>query len=154
VHSPCYANRGANGIDGQVSTFLGIANNYADSWAVVGDQTALYDLNALALSNQQSKKNFSPKRRIVVMNNGGGKIFSHLSYSQAIEHSQRKVLESHHRWELRGWAEMFAWAYENWRQDDCLFDRARDDVILEVFPDATQTHNFWNGWRNIRGNKK
>ena len=43
----CHANRGANGIDGCVSTFLGLGADEAESWAVVGDLTALYDLAAL-----------------------------------------------------------------------------------------------------------
>ena len=40
------ANRGANGIDGQISTWLGWSAEVADSWAVVGDLTALYDVAA------------------------------------------------------------------------------------------------------------
>jgi len=146
-HRPTYANRGANGIDGQVSTYLGLADSSPESWALVGDQTALYDLNALALSNQSSAKQFKSKRRIVVMNNGGGKIFSHLSYSQHMEHSQRKLLENHHRWEFRAWADMFAWAYESWQVDSCLLNSQIDDLILEIFPDAAQTHHFWAEWR-------
>ena len=40
------ANRGANGIDGEVSTFLGFARAEASNWALIGDCTALYDLAA------------------------------------------------------------------------------------------------------------
>ncbi len=150
THSTCFANRGVNGIDGQVSTYLGLADLYPESWALLGDQTALYDLNALALSNQQSRnKKFTSKRRIVVMNNGGGKIFSHLNYSHKMDAGQRKVLESHHRWEFRNWAEMFAWGYERWEKDDALFEVARDDVVLEICPDSSQTHRFWSDWRSV-----
>ncbi len=145
---PTYANRGANGIDGQVSSYLGLADSSPESWALVGDQTALYDLNALALSNQSSAKKYKSKRRIVVMNNGGGKIFSHLSYSQQMEHAQRKLLENHHRWEFRAWAEMFGWAYESWQVDSCHLNPQIDDLILEIFPDAAQTHHFWSEWRS------
>lgn len=147
-HRPTYANRGANGIDGQLSTFLGLADSSPEAWALVGDQTALYDLNALALSNQSSTKPFKSKRRIVVMNNGGGKIFSQLSYSPHLELAQRKVLENHHRWEFRGWAEMFSWAYESWVVDSCMLNSEIDDLILEIFPDAAQTHHFWTEWRS------
>lgn len=147
-HRPSFANRGANGIDGQLSTFLGLADSAAESWAIVGDQTALYDMNALAIANQKSQKPFSSKRRIVIINNGGGKIFSHLSYSKHLEMPQRKILENHHRWEFRGWAEMFGWAYENWQVDSCLLNSQIDDLVLEIFPDAAQTHHFWTEWRS------
>jgi hypothetical protein len=38
------ANRGVNGIDGQVSTWLGWSAEVSDAWAIIGDLTALYDL--------------------------------------------------------------------------------------------------------------
>ena len=56
------ANRGANGIDGQLSTAFG----WEADVAIVGDLTALYDLNAPWIQ---------PKTRVVVMNNFGGRIF-------------------------------------------------------------------------------
>ena len=40
------ANRGANGIDGQLSTFFGWCAAGAENWCVVGDLTAIYDFNA------------------------------------------------------------------------------------------------------------
>ena len=40
------ASRGLNGIDGQLSTFLGYAERQAPNWALLGDLTALYDLEA------------------------------------------------------------------------------------------------------------
>src|ERR1041385_2104820 len=40
------ANRGANGIDGQLSTFFGWCAPDATNVAIVGDLTAIYDLNA------------------------------------------------------------------------------------------------------------
>jgi 2-succinyl-5-enolpyruvyl-6-hydroxy-3-cyclohexene-1-carboxylate synthase len=56
------ANRGANGIDGQLSTAFG----WEADVAIVGDLTALYDLNAPWIK---------PKTRVVVINNLGGRIF-------------------------------------------------------------------------------
>ena len=147
VNGPTFGNRGANGIDGQISSFFGLANSYAETWAVVGDQTALYDLNSLALTHQKSKRNLNAKRRIVIMNNGGGKIFSHLNYSGVLDASQRKILENQHRWEFQSWAEMFAWDYQAWNKDNCLIDTQRDDIIVEIFPDSTQSHHFWSEWR-------
>ncbi|MEZ4815784.1 MAG: 2-succinyl-5-enolpyruvyl-6-hydroxy-3-cyclohexene-1-carboxylic-acid synthase [Bdellovibrionota bacterium] len=144
-----YANRGANGIDGQVSTFLGLADIVPEAWAILGDQTALYDLNALAVSNQRSRSLLKAKRRIVVVNNGGGKIFSHLNYSSSLSSQQRKLIENQHRWEFRGWAEMFAWGYEAFTQGAVAFNSDIDDLVLEVFPNPSQTQHFWSEWRKV-----
>ena len=142
THSDCYANRGANGIDGQVSTFLGLCEDHQENWAVIGDQTALYDLNALAFPSSKSQK-----RRVVVLNNGGGKIFSHLSYSSDLSVAQSRLIENHHKFELRAWADLFAWGYERWdvhSKEERFF---ADDLLLEVFPDSMQSTLFWRDWK-------
>src|SRR5690606_40538724 len=54
-HSEVVATRGANGIDGQVSTFYGLAHNAPPALAVVGDLTALYDLNAPWVLNRSEE---------------------------------------------------------------------------------------------------
>ena len=65
-------NRGANGIDGQVASFLGWAGPGEENWAVLGDLTALYDLSALwALRHLDALR-----LRVVVVNNGGGRNLS------------------------------------------------------------------------------
>jgi 2-succinyl-5-enolpyruvyl-6-hydroxy-3-cyclohexene-1-carboxylate synthase len=144
THSNCYANRGANGIDGQVSTFLGLCEDFAENWAVIGDQTALYDLNALAFQSSKPQK-----RRVVVLNNGGGKIFSHLSYSAKLSAPQSRLIENQHKFELRAWADLFAWNYERWdlhSKEERFF---ADDLLLEIFPDSLQTTLFWREWKAL-----
>jgi 2-succinyl-5-enolpyruvyl-6-hydroxy-3-cyclohexene-1-carboxylate synthase len=141
-HPCCFANRGANGIDGQVSTFLGLCEDFAENWAVIGDQTALYDLNALAFQSSKPQK-----RRVVVLNNGGGKIFSHLSYSAKLSAPQSRLIENQHKFELRAWADLFAWNYERWdlhSKEERFF---ADDLLLEIFPDSLQTTLFWREWK-------
>lgn len=141
-HPCCFANRGANGIDGQVSTFLGLCEDYAESWAVIGDQTALYDLNALAFQSSKPQK-----RRVVVLNNGGGKIFSHLNYSAKLSAPQSRLIENQHKFELRSWADLFAWNYERWDLHSKEEQFFADDLLLEVFPDSLQTTLFWREWK-------
>ncbi len=68
---PVYSNRGASGIDGLLSTAAGVQRASAKSTlAIVGDLSALYDLNALALLRQVSAPFV-----LIVVNNNGGQIF-------------------------------------------------------------------------------
>ncbi|MCA6951057.1 2-succinyl-5-enolpyruvyl-6-hydroxy-3-cyclohexene-1-carboxylic-acid synthase [Pectobacterium polaris] len=69
---PVYGNRGASGIDGLISTLAGVQRATSKATlGIVGDLSALYDLNALALLRQ------APAPLVlIVVNNNGGQIFS------------------------------------------------------------------------------
>jgi 2-succinyl-5-enolpyruvyl-6-hydroxy-3-cyclohexene-1-carboxylate synthase len=69
---PIFANRGLSGIDGNIATICGIASKMPVT-AVIGDQSALHDLNSIA----QLKTTKYPVR-LIIINNGGGGIFSFL----------------------------------------------------------------------------
>ncbi|MEH7272211.1 2-succinyl-5-enolpyruvyl-6-hydroxy-3-cyclohexene-1-carboxylic-acid synthase [Neobacillus vireti] len=71
------ANRGANGIDGTVSTALGAALYSQPLYLVLGDLTFFHDLNGLVAA-----KLYGIDIRIIVVNNNGGGIFSFLPQSQ------------------------------------------------------------------------
>lgn len=69
---PVYSNRGASGIDGLIATFSGIQRaEPRPMLALLGDISALYDLNSLALLRQPAAPLV-----LVVINNNGGRIFS------------------------------------------------------------------------------
>ena len=78
--TPTFANRGANGIDGVVSTVLGVAAG-GRAVGLVGDITFRHDLSGLAdgLGPQGGSC------ALVVADNGGGGIFSFLSQATAVE---------------------------------------------------------------------
>lgn len=64
-------NRGANGIDGMISSFLGGCFNDRPNYLILGDLSALYDLSAPWILDQL--KQYAVY--IIVMNNFGGCIF-------------------------------------------------------------------------------
>lgn len=65
-----HANRGAAGIDGSVSTALGLAMTHqGPAYALMGDLTFLHDSNGLLADHR-------PDLTIVVLNDDGGGIFS------------------------------------------------------------------------------
>ena len=67
-----FANRGLAGIDGNISTALGIASQRTSTIAVLGDLGFLHDLTGLIHNEEINLK-------IFVINNDGGGIFSTLS---------------------------------------------------------------------------
>lgn len=72
-----YANRGTNGIDGVVSTALGVqAATKRPGYLLIGDLAFIHDVNGLIVSRFQHTN-----ITIVVMNNDGGGIFSYLPQS-------------------------------------------------------------------------
>jgi 2-succinyl-5-enolpyruvyl-6-hydroxy-3-cyclohexene-1-carboxylate synthase len=72
-----FFNRGANGIDGTLSTALGVAHGGQPAVLLTGDLALLHDTNGFLLT---------PKLRgsltIVLINNRGGGIFEHLPVAQ------------------------------------------------------------------------
>jgi 2-succinyl-5-enolpyruvyl-6-hydroxy-3-cyclohexene-1-carboxylate synthase len=129
-----YGNRGANGIDGQLSTFLGWVNAAHKSCAVVGDLTALYDLNALGIAGDYQKT------CVVVINNSGGQIFRKLF--------NNKEFTNEHHFSFKDWAKMFGWNYEKWEQIPAA-PQDIDRKVIEVVPDQVQSDAFWAHWENL-----
>ena len=77
-----FSNRGTNGIDGVVSTALGIqAARQRSAWLLIGDLSFLHDVNGLIASRFHDTD-----LTIVIMNNDGGGIFSYLPQAKAETH--------------------------------------------------------------------
>ena len=68
-----YGNRGVNGIDGTISTALGLATNGKPTYLVTGDLSLFHDLNGLAVA-----KTHNLNLTIILHNNDGGGIFEYL----------------------------------------------------------------------------
>ncbi len=76
-HHPIYVNRGANGIDGTLSTAVGITHQQDHAVLLTGDLALLHDSNGFLL-----KPWFKGTLTILLINNGGGAIFENLPISQ------------------------------------------------------------------------
>ncbi len=127
------ANRGVNGIDGQVSTFLGMTNEQRDSWCVIGDLTAMYDLAAPWAALQKKPGALT----VVVVNNGGGKIFHRIF--------DNPLFENRHDFDFSNWAAQWRWHYEAWTK----IPKAGSESIIrprivELLPDTVATQRFWD----------
>jgi len=117
---PVYSNRGASGIDGLISTAAGVQRASAKATlAIVGDLSALYDLNALALLRQVSAPFV-----LIVVNNNGGQIFSLLPTPEAVRERFYAMPQDVH---FDHAAQMFGLRYarpESWAQLDEVMSHA------------------------------
>ncbi len=83
-----HSNRGANGIDGLVSTAAGIAaGSGRPTWLVLGDLALAHDLGGLAVAAAAPAP-----LRIVVVDNGGGGIFDFLPQATQVEPGRFRAL--------------------------------------------------------------
>ena len=120
------ANRGANGIDGQLSTFFGWCKG-SKNWCIVGDLTAIYDANAPWIAPQ-----LDAQFEIVIINNGGGRIFDRVTSLRKMDPAIReRLIENVHDLRFAKWAEM-------WRIK-----------IQELIPDAAATRRVWEKYDAI-----
>ncbi len=142
------ANRGANGIDGQVSTWLGWSADISETWAVVGDLTALYDLAAPFVLEQIQCQG----RVLAVINNGGGKIFERLPRLQSMSPRAAEWMTNPQSADLSGFATL--WGMDHLRirtvDDFDRFEAGKKTLLLEIVPDTAQTTAFWAAWDSFQ----
>ncbi len=103
---PVFSNRGVNGIDGTLGTFLGeLEATRVPGLLLIGDLACLHDLPALALASR-------PWRRgaIVVLNNQGGGIFDFLAVARMPRYEP--LVRTSHGFDFAGAAQQFGLVYE------------------------------------------
>ncbi|PKG46957.1 2-succinyl-5-enolpyruvyl-6-hydroxy-3-cyclohexene-1-carboxylic-acid synthase [Halomonas sp. MES3-P3E] len=85
------ANRGASGIDGLIATAYGFSCTCSEPTTIVlGDTSALHDLNSLALLKQASQPLV-----VIILNNDGGSIFHMLPVPKEGELLERYYRQPH-----------------------------------------------------------
>uniref|UniRef100_A0A832DI15 2-succinyl-5-enolpyruvyl-6-hydroxy-3-cyclohexene-1-carboxylate synthase n=1 Tax=Ignavibacterium album TaxID=591197 RepID=A0A832DI15_9BACT len=76
-----FQNRGASGIDGVISSSLGIAlESKQQTYLIIGDLSFYYDLNSLLIAKQ-----YNIPLKIILINNNGGAIFNYLPIARQKE---------------------------------------------------------------------
>jgi 2-succinyl-5-enolpyruvyl-6-hydroxy-3-cyclohexene-1-carboxylate synthase len=81
------SNRGANGIDGLVSTSAGLSTGSGSrTWAVLGDLALFHDIGGLAAVSH------APELRLIVIDNSGGGIFHFLRQQEAMPETEFEAL--------------------------------------------------------------
>ncbi len=114
---PVLANRGVNGIDGTLGTFLGASRALGPGLLLIGDLAFLHDLPALAAGGCGA---------IVLLNNGGGAIFDYLPVAQVPDY-QRWIRTRHTR-TFAAAAELFGLVYHDIR-DRIALDAALAQAV-------------------------
>lgn len=132
-----YCNRGAHGIDGSMSAFIGQAHiSGKPSFLVIGDLSFFYDMNALW--NQYVGNNV----RILVCNNSGGAIFHTFPNTKNVPTLDEHIA-AEHKTSVRDWVISRGFEYLS-ANNKAQFDEAlpklmnvKSDkpVLLEVFTD-------------------
>lgn len=131
-----FANRGLSGIDGQIATAAGIAACLKKPLCVVlGDQSCLHDLNSLPLLHT-----IKTPFQLIISNNFGGGIFSHLPVAKEPEHFER-LFGNPHDYLFEKAAEMFHIPYRRVEKVDQLFNSSTPS-ILEVCTSREENKKF------------
>jgi 2-succinyl-5-enolpyruvyl-6-hydroxy-3-cyclohexene-1-carboxylate synthase len=135
-HFTVTASRGLSGIDGQISTFLGMSSPTVSNWAILGDLTTLYDLAGPWILHQLPHHPI----KLVVVNNGGGKIFSRMYPLESIQ--------NRHDFNFRPIADMWRLHYEKVTRFPATFSEDKN-LLIEVVPDDAATDRFWKKFNTL-----
>lgn len=130
------ANRGASGIDGIISTASGImVGRKRDCSLVIGDIAFIYDMNVLSYLDK-----IENKMTIVLINNGGGGIFSFLPISEKNKNFE-KYFATPHSFNFGGISNNFNIEYrkcesmKDFRMAYCSRNKVDRHLIIEVVCD-------------------
>ena len=127
------ASRGLNGIDGQISSFIGFCEeNVNENWGFFGDLTTLYDLSGFWMLHHRPEL----KINFIIINNGGGKIFNNVLKGEIAI-----VCQNLHNLDFQSIAKFWNIKYEKVRELDDLL-KFTESRIIELIPDIEETKIF------------
>jgi 2-succinyl-5-enolpyruvyl-6-hydroxy-3-cyclohexene-1-carboxylate synthase len=136
-HFQISCNRGVNGIDGQIATFLGFCSADQDNWSILGDLTVLYDLVAPWVTSQLSDINAN----LVLVNNGGAGIFTRMFAHPAFQNTHQLTFEP--------LAQFWKWRYEKWESIPREISPSKGGRLIELIPNPQSTERFLRRLKEI-----
>ncbi|EDL64972.1 2-succinyl-5-enolpyruvyl-6-hydroxy-3-cyclohexene-1-carboxylic-acid synthase [Bacillus sp. SG-1] len=144
------ANRGANGIDGVISTAMGVSASGRQTYLLIGDLAFYHDMNGLLAG-----KMYGLNLKIILVNNNGGGIFSYLPQANEKEHFELLFgtpagLEFSHAANLYGANYKKALTYEEYMS--ALSDWETDEgfsIIEAVTNREENVRNHREMWENV-----
>jgi 2-succinyl-5-enolpyruvyl-6-hydroxy-3-cyclohexene-1-carboxylate synthase len=128
-----FANRGLSGIDGNIATIAGLAEEMPIV-GIIGDQAALYDLNSLPLL----KKTKYPAI-LLISNNFGSGMFHHLPIAKS-PHFET-FWAAAHDFHFKPAAAMYDIPYFSFDTIEQVVQKGRS-AIVELFTDRTANHQY------------
>lgn len=138
------ASRGVCGIDGQLSTFLGLALKQKENWGIFGDLTALYDMAGLWILPQLEEITVN----IVIINNGGGKIFERMSHYKEMLNEHNRIILNEHKLSFRPLADMWNLKYSSMKNFED-FSKQSGSQLIEIMTNESATQRFWSKYSII-----
>lgn len=144
----CFANIGADGIDGALSTFIGQAKSTKElSYLIIGDLSFLYDLNALFFEIPSNV-------RIIVINNYAGAEF-HKNFGLERISTLNKHIAAGHSTKISNSKEINNFDYYNACSKEelekiykIINSPSEKPILVEIFTnadkDAKKLKEFWN----------
>jgi len=144
-----YHNRGASGIDGIISTALGImVGNRKPTVLLIGDLAFYYDLNGLLAA-----KKYNIPLVIILINNNGGGIFKVLPISNYKKFFKKYFIASHNL-DFKPFVEGYGGNYnliKSWNHFRQIFPKSlakKNFSVLEIKTNASTSlslrKKFWN----------
>lgn len=125
AYQDVHAVRGLNGIDGQISAFFGLLDEKKHTVGLIGDLTALYDMNAPFVL-----KDCAGTFTLIIINNGGGKIFQKLF--------KNPMIQNPHTIGFQHWPAIFGMSYRLVNTPDIILD----SCVVEIVPSEAETLAF------------
>ena len=160
-HFRVFANRGVNGIDGQLSTAFGLCDFKKPMWIILGDLTTLYDFSGFWLTSYLIEN--KAMVNLIVVNNHGGRIFSRLF--------EDTLFCNEHELDFKKLAQFWSWFYERIGKNACLnqigldfqlFGKKLDENLekmkksnqkilnfYELCIDGEENENFWKEYDQL-----
>ncbi|WP_070328927.1 2-succinyl-5-enolpyruvyl-6-hydroxy-3-cyclohexene-1-carboxylic-acid synthase [Exiguobacterium aurantiacum] len=137
-----FANRGANGIDGIISSALGACHDTERAALLIGDLAFYHDSNALQLL-----KTHPGSFSIIVANNNGGGIFSFLPQASIEPQMFEDLFGTPLDLNIRGFADTYGLSYQLLERPEDVTAAIEAGIQLIEFPsdraDNVLSHRNW-----------